>query len=73
MQIKNLYKYERLEGGETVSPIKPDVPYTLMYRVIADEGMLVTRNGIDTYPCIDTYDNDGWYEVEDTERMDADA
>lgn len=63
MQIINLYKYQRADGGSTVSPMKPDLPYSDMYRIIASEGMLVTHNGVDAYPAIDVDSADGWYEI----------
>lgn len=66
MQIVPLYRYMRTDGGVTVSPSKPDGEYTSMYRIIAGDGMLVTLDGIDTYPCIDTNVADGWYEIIDT-------
>ena len=37
MQIINLYKYTREDGGVTVSPIKPDCEYTDMVRLVADD------------------------------------
>lgn len=70
MQIKELYKFQRLGGGTTVSPIKPEEPYILMYRIIAGEGMLVTQNGKDTYSVVDTDNPEGWYEVEDNSTED---
>ena len=36
MQIVNLYKYIRDDGGTTVSPVKPNIEYTEMFRLIAD-------------------------------------
>lgn len=65
MTIRTLYKYKRLDGGETVSVNQPDVSYDMMYRIIADDGKLVTRNGNDFYFVIDTENAEGWYEVED--------
>ena len=63
MKIKPLYRYERLDGGITVSQNEPNIPYTFMYRIIADDGKLVTRNGIDLYPVVDTDNSEDWYEV----------
>lgn len=65
MQIINLYKFERTDGRITVSPIEPDVPYEPMYRIVADEGMAVTQDGVNTYPVVDVDSADGWYEVEE--------
>ena len=38
MEIVNLYKYIRDDGGATVSPVKPNAEYVEMFRLIADEG-----------------------------------
>lgn len=64
MQKKILYKYERENGGITVSPIKPDAPYFLCYRLIADEGKALTLDGNDLCDVVDTDNIDGWHEVE---------
>lgn len=68
MEIRTLYRYEREDGKTTVSPNKPDGSYEETYRVIADEGKLVTMNGVDTYSVIDTNLRYGWYEVNAPER-----
>lgn len=67
MQIKELYKYEREPGKFTVSTYKPDCPYEVMYRIIADEGKLVTQNGIDGYCVTDVFEDnkEGWFEIID--------
>ena len=67
MIIKPLYKTIRADGGITVSPNKPleDVEYTECVRLIADEGKLVTLDGINIYPCVDVDSADGWYEVDE--------
>lgn len=66
MQTVNLYKYHRPDGGVTVSPVKPDgVEYTEMLRLIADDGKVLTKNGVETTPCCDVDSADGWYEVDD--------
>lgn len=65
MLIKELYKTHRPDGGVDVSPIQPDGDYELLYRVIADEGKLVTDNGEDLYYCVDVEATEGWYEVND--------
>lgn len=75
MQITPMYRYTRPDGGASVSPIKPDVEYTSMCRIVADEGKLVTQDGVNVYPCVDADSSDGWYEVEDTnveESVDSD-
>lgn len=69
MQIKTLYKTVRADGGVTISPDKPETEeYTEMYRLIADEGKLLTLNGSDTFPCVDANTADGWYEVDAPEE-----
>lgn len=68
MQIINLYKYIREDGGVTVSPNKPDCDYTEMYRLIADEGKVLTNGEIVT-PCIDVESTDGWVEIEEPEQV----
>lgn len=61
-----LYKYIRADGGVTVSPIKPDVEYTDMLRLIADEGKVLV-NGDRTTTCADVESVEGWKEVDATE------
>lgn len=71
MQIVTLYRYERAEGGITVSPTKPQSEYTELYRLIADEDTALTQDEETLYGVIDTESIDGWYEVElpDTEEI----
>ena len=64
MQTKPLYKYTRADGGVTVSPTKPDVEYTQMYRLIADEESEIT-NGQITTTCIDVVSFEGWHDADD--------
>jgi hypothetical protein len=64
MIIKDLYRYEREEGKITVSTKKPECDYTLKYRLIADEGKELTKDGENFVPCIDVDSPEGWYEVE---------
>ena len=64
MKIIPIYKYIRLDGGVSVSPNKPDCEYTDMFRIIADEGMLIA-NGTQITCCIDTDSAEGWIEVID--------
>lgn len=62
MQIKKLYKYEREGGGITISPNKPEGEYIEMYRLIADEGKMLT-DGVNICPCADVESVDGWEEI----------
>lgn len=64
MEIKMLYKYTRENGGTTVSPVKPECEYTEMFRLIADESKMVTKDGETLYSCADVESTDGWYEVD---------
>lgn len=66
MQIIKLYRYVRDGGGVTVSPVKTDVECTEMVRLVADEGKLLTQDGVNMTSCIDTVSVDGWYEVDDS-------
>ena len=65
MEIKTLYR--TTENGKTiVSPNKPlDGEYTETYRVIADEGMLLT-DGMNEYGCIDTDEPSKYMEIAET-------
>ena len=66
MQIINLYRYEREVGKITVSTEKPEgKPYTEKYRLIADEGMILTNGEIQA-TCIDVESTDGWSEIVDS-------
>jgi hypothetical protein len=68
MQPIKLYKYNRKNGGVTVSPIKPDCEYTEMVRLVADEGKALTNDGENFTSCIDTDTANGWYEVDAPEE-----
>ena len=72
MTIKTLYKYERPDGGFTVSTEKPSMEYTEIYRIIAEEGKLVTNENIAVI-CIDVYDTNDWYEIDDFEQDESDT
>lgn len=64
MEIKNLYRYKREDGGTSVSPIEPNCEYTEMYRIIAGEDKLITKDGINTTTCADVESAEGWYEID---------
>ena len=72
MQIKPLYKYSRTDGGTTITSIQPDVAYTQLYRLVAEDGGEIT-NGEITTTCIDVESYEGWYdtndEITDTEAL----
>ena len=66
MQKITLYKTARENGGVTVSPLKPadGTPYTEGVRLIADEGKMLTKDGVNFTSCIDTETAEGWEEVD---------
>lgn len=63
MQTITLYRYTRPDGGISVSPIKPNIEYTEMVRLIADEGKILT-DGTNTTTCIDVSSTEGWTEID---------
>lgn len=63
MQIIPLYKYKRADGGITVSPRKPECEYTEMYRLVADEGKVLT-DGETMTSCTDVESVEGWSEID---------
>lgn len=67
MQKITLYRYTRPDGGTTNTPVKPDCEYTILYRLVADEGKMLT-NKKDTTFCIDTETPDEWNEIENEEQ-----
>ena len=69
MQKITLYRFNRPDGGVTVSPVKPETDYTELFRLVADEGMVLTDGETVTY-CTDTENPGAWSEVEDTENPD---
>jgi hypothetical protein len=68
MQMIYLYRYERDGGGVTVSPEKPDKDYTLLYRLVADEGKVLT-DGETVSTCVDTDNTAEWTEIEAPEEI----
>lgn len=69
MQTIPLYRYTRLDGGVTVSTVKPSVGYTELTRLVADEGYTLS-NGETTTTCTDTDNPAAWSEIPDTEAPD---
>lgn len=64
MQIVNIYRYIRDDGGITHSITKPDdVEYTILYRLIADEDKELVNGDIHT-ECIDVDDIEKWLEID---------
>lgn len=62
MTVRTVYRFVRADGGVTVSPRKPDCEYTLLSRLIADEGCVIT-DGADFFDCIDVASPEGYSEV----------
>ena len=74
MQKIILYRYRRSDGGTTIGPNQPEqgTEYTTLFRVIADEGKLLTDGTDFTTPCIDVDDIEGWYEIDEPEPEEVD-
>lgn len=72
MQYITLYRYKRKDGGITVSPNIPSTDFTILHRIVADEGKLLKKGNIET-SVIDTDNIDGWSEIdapiEETENI----
>lgn len=69
MEIRTLYRIIN-NGKVTVTPIKPNHnDYTQTYRVIADDGMVLT-DGENTYSCVDTDEPSKYMEI--SEMSDSD-
>lgn len=63
MITKTLYRVTRSDGGVDVTPNKPtDGVYEETYRLIAEEGMMIT-DGENYYCCIDTDNPNGYTEI----------
>lgn len=59
-----LYKYEREDGGVSVSPQKPECECAKMIRLIADVGKMLTFDGENLTPIVDVESVEGWREVD---------
>ena len=67
MKTITIYKRTRANGGVSVSTVRPlRGEFTEVYRLVADEGKLVT-NGKITAACIDVESVRGWYEIDDSQ------
>lgn len=62
MQIIPLYRYNRPDGGVTVSPVKPERECTELFRLVADDGMVLI-DGLTITTCTDTSESEKWQEV----------
>lgn len=68
MERITLYEFVREDGNISVSPNKPDGEYQTSYRLIADEGMILTDADGNTAKVIDTDAPDQWREIEAPEE-----
>lgn len=67
MEKRTLYRVNRSDGGVSIYTNKPtDGAYTETYRLIADEGMILT-DGKNTFICIDTDEPNKYTEVSENE------
>jgi hypothetical protein len=71
MEKITLYRYNRPDGGVTVSPVKPSGEFSELFRLVADVGMVLT-DGVNVTTCTDTTEPEKWQEIADTEAMEAD-
>ena len=69
---KMIYRYQRPDGGFTVSPVKPEGNYNIRWRLIADEGRAIT-DGENVVTVIDLQhrkDCEGWHDCEKPRETD---
>ena len=72
MQVITVYRYERAPGKVTISPVKPqDKDSTELKRIIADDGKLLTKDGVTFYESIHSESAEGFYEVEDPDYQEV--
>lgn len=65
MQILPLFKYENHLGQTIISPREPiATSYTTLYRIVADEGKMLTKDDINVAPVVDTYSIEEWKEID---------
>ena len=56
MQVLPLYKYENTLGQTVISPREPmATSYTTLYRIVAEDGKMLTKDDINVTPVVDTY------------------
>ena len=63
MKDITLFRVKRADGGTTVSPIKPDCEHETLHRLVADEGMALTKDDQNCYLVIDVDTVEGWREI----------
>lgn len=65
MKKITLYRYTRADGGVSVSPVQPAGEYTVLYRLVAEDGYTLT-DGSTVAVCVDTDEPDKWTEIVET-------
>lgn len=53
MQIITLYRFQRPDGGTTISPNKPETEYSETYRIVADTDKMLTKDNKTFFNVID--------------------
>ena len=66
MQDVMLYRYISENCGVMNSTIKPDCPYSIHHRLIADEGKILV-NSDQNAECVDVDDTSVWSEIDNQE------
>ena len=63
---KILYRYQRPDGGYTVTPVKPEGSDNILWRLIAEEGMAITHGEttVTVSDVIHRSDCEAWTDVE---------
>lgn len=70
MRVIALYRYDRPGGGTVITPEKPEGEHEPAgVRIIADDGMLITRDGVNLLKVIDDESAEGWTEIADPEAV----
>ena len=72
MKTVTLYRYET-STGITISPIEPDCDYTTMTRLVAEKGMVLSDDELETWcNCVDVANSKAgrWVEYPDPEGED---
>lgn len=72
MTIITLYRYIKNNGDTVFSPRRPNKEHTEYVRLIADDGKILTKDGVTFYHIIDQESQEGWYEVESPQQKEGD-
>ncbi len=63
MQRITLYRYTREDGGTTVDLRIPEREYTVLFRLIAEDGMMLVHPEYGSTPSVDTAAPESWSET----------